>query len=374
MTKLTRFIAGGVAFIMLVLSVAYVSVSTAYGNWNPLQWNELRQSLEKPDNDNNDNNTGGNGGNMDVIENNGILLCAAQIPEEEFEAYNVSETAAMAYHITATVNEDAADKSIIGNIGWENKTSSWANGKSISDYATLTQTPQYGLEFTLEIKQAFGEPILIKVASCMDSNVNATAKVNYLKEFQAFTAVINSSLSPTAMGRLYVGDTINTVTITPVFGVGTIEGTITDCTTVMTINNYTKTGLNAALNTGSGTSSYSASDKITARGLSFKIPFSGNTTADSASGIITGGGNYGAALTIVNNFIKNHGCQDTGGTGSQTAGVSDITYTVTYKYGEYSKTLTYKAGGSGFRNDNLTLISTITDIELSETDIVILPQ
>ena len=360
--KLTNFIGGFIAFIMLVLSVSYVSVSVAFGNWNPMQWQDLRQNLQKPNDDNAGNNE--NGSNMDVIENNGILLCAAQIPQEEFAAYNVSETADTAYHITATVNDDAVDKSIIGDIGWTNKSSAWANGKKISDYAVLTQTTQYGLEFTLEIKEAFGEPILIKVVACMDSNVNATAQVNYLKEIKSFTA----------MGRLYIGDTINTVTITPVFGVGTIEGTISNCTTVMTLNDYIKTNLQAALNAGSGTSSYRVVDTITATGLSFKIPFTSNGGVDSASGLFVGGGNYSGAATITNNFIKNHGCQDNGGTASHTAGVTSIQYTVTYTYGEYSKTLTYTAGGTSFRNDNLTLISTITDIELSETDIVVLPQ
>lgn len=370
--KLTNFIGGFIAFIMLVLSVSYVSVSVAFGNWNPMQWQDLRQNLQKPNDDNAGNNE--NGGNMDVIENNGILLCAAQIPQEEFAAYNVSETADTAYHITATVNDDAVDKSIIGNISWANSSSAWASGKKISDYARLTQTTQYGLEFTLEIKEAFGEPILIKVVACMDSNVNATAEVNYLKEIKSFTATINSTLSPTAMGRLYIGDTINTVTITPVFGVGTIEGTISNCTTVMTLNDYIKTNLQAALNAGSGTSSYRVVDTITATGLSFKIPFASNGGVDSASGLFVGGGNYSGAATITNNFIKNHGCQDNGGTASHTAGVTSIQYTVTYTYGEYSKTLTYTAGGTSFRNDNLTLISTITDIELSETDIVVLPQ
>lgn len=370
--KLANFIGVFIAFVMLVMSVSYVSVSVAFGNWNPTQWNELRQNLQKPDGDNQGNT--GDSGNMDVIENNGISLCAAQLSNDEFESYNISETADTAYYITATVNEDAVDKSIIGNISWANSSSDWASGKKISDYAKLTQTTQYGLEFTLEIKEAFGEPILIKVVACMDSNVNATAEVNYLKEIQSFTATINETLSSTAMGRLYVGDTINTITITPVFGVGTIQGTISDCTTVMTLNDYIKTNLQAALNAGSGTSSYSVVNTITATGLSFKIPFSGNGGVDSAGGIFVGGGNYSGAVTIANNFIKNHGCGDNGGTASQTAGVSSVKYTVTYTYGEYRKTLTYTGGGTGFRNDNLTLISTITDIELSETDIVVLPR
>lgn len=98
-----------------------------------------------------------------------------------------------------------------------------------------------------------------------------------------------------------------------------------------------------------------------------------------------GGGNSGGAYTIVNNFIKQRGATNTGGSASVTAGVVQIKYEITYSYGnEYSVVETWndQKGTYGdnpteflyaFRNDNLTMISTIDNIQVAPDNIVVLP-
>lgn len=312
----------------------------------------------------------GNGDNsgdelLHVTEDKGISLMSARIAPEEYSEYGIEAQADTAYSIKATVNSDAVDKSVVGSIAFKNPSSAWASGKSISDYVVLNQTTEYGLDFTLTVKQAFGEPVVFACASLLDRNVKVTAQLDYLKELQSFTAILNPSLSSSAAGRVYVGDIQNTIQVNPVYGVGTVEGNISGYKTTFTTNNFFRTKLKAALNAGQSTSGFTPLEAITVANKDFVLPI---------YRLIIGGGNDGGARTIVNNFIKNYGCGDRGGSSSSSAGVSSIKYELTYSYDDYSKTLTYTDNTEyGFRNDNLTAIATITNITLDKTSIVVLP-
>ena len=319
-------------------------------------------------------------------ENKGILLRSARIASEQYEDYGIDAQANTAYSITATVNEDAADKSVIGSVHWKDGSSTWATGKNINDYVTLNQTVQYGLDFTFTVKQAFGEPVMIKVASCMDSGIYGTAQVDHLKELKSFKAVLNPSYG-TDIGRINVGDNMNTVQITPSFGVGTIEGTISNYKTTFTTNAYFRTELKTRLDnfTSSMGGTYSPAQMIQITGKDFKINFQGDPAGlhtSAVTGLCVGGGP--SPNTVVNNFIKQRGATNAGGSASVTAGVVQIKYEITYSYGnEYSvvKTWNDQKGYSdnpteliyAFRNDNLTMISTIDNIQVAPDNIVVLP-
>ena len=317
-------------------------------------------------------------------ENKGILLRASRISSEQYEDYGIDEKANTAYNITATVNEDAVDKSVVGSVSWKDNASSWATGKNIADFVTLNQTVQYGLEFTLTVKQPFGEPVMIKVASCADGGIYGTAQVDHLKELELFTATLNPSYG-SDLGRVNVGDRMNTVEITPKFGVGTIQGTISNYKTTFTTNAFFRSELQEKLNVGVGTSGYRPVQKITTTGKDFKIPL---------SQLRAGGGYTEAADIVLNNFIVERGQNYGGGlenvssaSANYIAGVSRIEYEITYSYGdEYSvvKTRRYENTDEmfsdnptklyiAFRRDCLTLIKSITDINLTPDNIVIFP-
>ncbi len=387
--KITAIIA---LFLSLIVG-AYVVLSLVFHSWNPVKWTETKQDQTDGTND-------GNGGDKDPSddklvnsgENKGILLRSARIASEQYEDYGIDAQANTAYSITATVNEDAADKSVIGSVHWKDDSSTWATGKNINDYVTLNQTVQYGLDFTFIVKQAFSEPVMIKVASCMDSGIYGTAQVDHLKELKSFKAVLNPSYG-TDIGRINVGENMNTVEITPNFGEGTVEGTISNYKTTFTTNAYFRTELKSKLNAGNGTSAFTPAQKIITTGKDFKINWSGTQgsvagvggNSDVVGGLMYGGGNSGGAYTIVNNFIKQRGATNTGGSASVTAGVVQIKYEITYSYGnEYSVVETWndQKGTYGdnpteflyaFRNDNLTMISTIDNIQVAPDNIVVLP-
>ncbi len=387
--KITAIIA---LFLSLIVG-AYVVLSLVFHSWNPVKWTETKQDQTDGTND-------GNGGDKDPSddklvnsgENKGILLRSARIASEQYEDYGIDAQANTAYSITATVNEDAADKSVIGSVHWKDDSSTWATGKNINDYVTLNQTVQYGLDFTFIVKQAFSEPVMIKVASCMDSGIYGTAQVDHLKELKSFKAVLNPSYG-TDIGRINVGENMNTIEITPNFGEGTVEGTISNYKTTFTTNAYFRTELKSKLNAGNGTSAFTPAQKIITTGKDFKINWSGTQgsvagvggNSDVVGGLMYGGGNSGGAYTIVNNFIKQRGATNTGGSASVTAGVVQIKYEITYSYGnEYSVVETWndQKGTYGdnpteflyaFRNDNLTMISTIDNIQVAPDNIVVLP-
>jgi len=319
-------------------------------------------------------------------ENKGILLRSARIASEQYEDYGIDAQANTAYSITATVNEDAADKSVIGSVHWKDDSSTWATGKNINDYVTLNQTVQYGLDFTFIVKQAFSEPVMIKVASCMDSGIYGTAQVDHLKELKSFKAVLNPSYG-TDMGRINVGENMNTVQITPNFGEGTVEGTISNYKTTFTTNAYFRTELKKRLDAGS-IGSYTPANKIVVTGKDFKINWQGGSVIGTNNivvdkGLVVGGG--APPNVIVNNFIVQRGATNASGSASVTAGVVQIAYEITYSYGdEYSVVETWndQKGTYGdnptellyaFRNDNLTMISTIDNIQVAPDNIVVLP-
>ena len=387
--KITAIIA---LFLSLIVG-AYVVFSFFFHSWNPVKWTETKQDQTDGTND-------GDGEDKDPSddelvnsgENKGILLRSARIASEQYEDYGIDAQANTAYSITATVNEDAADKSVIGSVHWKDDSSTWATGKNINDYVTLNQTVQYGLDFTFTVKQAFSEPVMIKVASCMDSGIYGTAQVDHLKELKSFKAVLNPSYG-TDIGRINVGENMNTIEITPNFGEGTVEGTISNYKTTFTTNAYFRTELKSKLNAGNGTSAFTPAQKIITTGKDFKINWSGTQgsvagvggNSDVVGGLMYGGGNSGGAYTIVNNFIKQRGATNTGGSASVTAGVVQIKYEITYSYGnEYSVVETWndQKGTYGdnpteflyaFRNDNLTMISTIDNIQVAPDNIVVLP-
>ena len=387
--KITAIIA---LFLSLIVG-AYVVLSLVFHSWNPVKWTETKQDQTDGTND-------GDGEDKDPSddelvnsgENKGILLRSARIASEQYEDYGIDAQANTAYSITATVNEDAADKSVIGSVHWKDDSSTWATGKNINDYVTLNQTVQYGLDFTFTVKQAFSEPVMIKVASCMDSGIYGTAQVDHLKELKSFKAVLNPSYG-TDIGRINVGENMNTIEITPNFGGGTVEGTISNYKTTFTTNAYFRTELKSKLNAGNGTSAFTPAQKIITTGKDFKINWSGTQgsvagvggNSDVVGGLMYGGGNSGGAYTIVNNFIKQRGATNTGGSASVTAGVVQIKYEITYSYGnEYSVVETWndQKGTYGdnpteflyaFRNDNLTMISTIDNIQVAPDNIVVLP-
>ncbi len=159
-----------------------------------------------------------------VVEGKGMKLVSAPIPEADFGAYGIAEQSDSAYTVTATVlPEFAADKTVTVSAKFANASSAWASGKTLSSYVTVANQSSGSATVIVTIKQAFGEPVTVTIVSNADPEVSASFPVHYVKR------ITNISSSVTYGGvatKIALGKDVN-YTVTPTFGVGTVQGTTT---------------------------------------------------------------------------------------------------------------------------------------------------
>lgn len=83
------------------------------------------------------------------------------------------------YTLTATVKpDDATNKAVTWDIAWRNPSSSWASGKAIASYITMSPS---GNTATITLKTAFNEQAVITVRSVSESDVSAACTVDYIE-------------------------------------------------------------------------------------------------------------------------------------------------------------------------------------------------
>lgn len=114
-------------------------------------------------------------------ESNGIRLKSAYVDEEDYAAYGISaQTGEEVYTLTATyIPEDTTHKETTYTIGFQDPESTWATGKVVTDYATVTQAETNSKEATLTVLQSFNEPIIVTATSNRNNNISATVTVHY---------------------------------------------------------------------------------------------------------------------------------------------------------------------------------------------------
>ena len=139
----------------------------------------------------------------------GISLKSAKIAAEDYAAYGVSPLAESAQTLTATITpSNAADKTVDWAVAWVNASSSWANGKTVTDYVTVTPTSDGALTATVECLQAFGEQIKVTVTSRQNAEATASATVDYAKrllQVQVFDSSLRSYVFGPSTGSYEVG-------------------------------------------------------------------------------------------------------------------------------------------------------------------------
>ena len=87
-----------------------------------------------------------------------------------------------AQRLTATITpEDALDSKVNWTISWKNPVSTWANGKAVTDYVTLTPSTDNGLIADVECLQAFGEQVVVGVELVSNTEIKSSCTVDYIK-------------------------------------------------------------------------------------------------------------------------------------------------------------------------------------------------
>ncbi len=118
-------------------------------------------------------------GNMLMGDNeiNGLSLQAYALSAEEYAENGVSEEAENAVKIKVNFTPaNTTDKRLRASLSFKNAQSTWASGKTVTDYVTASVNQQ---EILLTCAEAFGEQIELRI-NTNHENVYATVAVDYI--------------------------------------------------------------------------------------------------------------------------------------------------------------------------------------------------
>lgn len=113
----------------------------------------------------------------------GVKLMSQELTREEYAANGVTPLAESAYMLTATIEpENASNKAVDWSVEFVDPSSSWASGKSVTDYVTVTPTSDGALTATVANLGAFGEQIKVTVTSRDNPEAKAECTVDYAQK------------------------------------------------------------------------------------------------------------------------------------------------------------------------------------------------
>lgn len=114
----------------------------------------------------------------------GIKLMKAQVMAADFEDYGISALAESAYTLTATIEPESA---VNQKVEWTmafNSPNTWAQGKNVTDYVTLTKSADTKTA-TLSCKAPFGCQITVTATSDANSAATASCTLDYAQKVTA---------------------------------------------------------------------------------------------------------------------------------------------------------------------------------------------
>ncbi len=294
---------------------------------------------------------------MQTIRAEGISLAMSPMSE----AVSTTNTGVVGTAtVTATIEPaDTQNKEVEWAVAFKDAQSPWATGKTVTDYITVEPTESGSLTATVTCKQAFGEPIEIKVTSKDNPACIAIVQADYIKRIESVSVVFNPK--PT-YGESYEGRVVitsyNNCSIVPTYGTGTIFGRI-KASMVMTVNSTLQSRINEALRGASG--SFSAKNSISVSNAeSFVI---------NLTDFYSGGGDNTTANRLINNLLYESGFNESGN-GAPYCGFSDVTMTIELTYdGKTVQTYTHNYGGIGISKKYLSYESVVTNITTDKTEL-----
>lgn len=262
-----------------------------------------------------------------------MKLTATKLSSTEYAANGVSAQAESAYTLTATVMpSDATNKKVDWSLTFVNPSSSWATGKVITDYVTITPNADGALSAVVECKQAFGEQIAVKVTSRDNTYAQAEVMVDYVKRITDVSVTMKKDGSPAENVEFSAEGYSYTWECAAVCGTGTVDDTFDYTCTLMTAPSAIL-GVKANL-TGL------AADSISSGWSSAEFPFV--SSKENVLKILKySGGTTGAAGTAQMNNVRNAFLKYQG-----ELFLLRITATGEYSNGAYQKG--YSAGTSTF--------------------------
>ena len=153
-----------------------------------------------------------------------------------------SRTASEGITLETFVEPSFATKTAVDwTVSFANPDSTWATGKTVTDYVTITPTEDGSLTATLECLQPFGEQIIVSVVSREKREVSDTCPLEYMRRVESvslrvgndyvFTPGINYVDFEVATGNLGKGGVVTLdVDFTDVYTIESWDGDVYDVT------------------------------------------------------------------------------------------------------------------------------------------------
>lgn len=162
-------------FILLAVAGVVAYFSDWFTNWDKFKIEQGEPTEETAD------------GGMLIGESEGVgvSLLSEKIAKADYAANGVSPLAESAYTLTATVEpSNAVNKAVDWSVSFVNPSSSWATGKTVTDYVTVTPTSDGALTATVQNLKAFGEQIKVTVTHRENENATASCMVDFAKRLE----------------------------------------------------------------------------------------------------------------------------------------------------------------------------------------------
>ena len=195
----------GFLAVLLVLVIAGTAalvgvLSDGFKNWDKF----------KPD----EEQTQEGGAIITEGDSNGIQLKSMKIAPENYADYGISPMAETAYQLTATITpENATNKAVDWTVTWvggrehdggsSDSPADWSEGKTVTDYVTVTPTSDGALTANVECLQAFGTQVRVTVTSRDNTAVKATATVDYTEKLSSVKATFGSTVLTNGMTKSF---------------------------------------------------------------------------------------------------------------------------------------------------------------------------
>ena len=98
--------------------------------------------------------------------------------------------------LTATISPETADnKAVDWSVAFANQSSSWAEGKNVTDYVTVMPSSDGALTATVNCLKAFGEQIIITVTSRANPRATAECTLDYARR------ILDTALYQAELGK-----------------------------------------------------------------------------------------------------------------------------------------------------------------------------
>lgn len=288
----------------------------------------------------------------------GVKLYAAENPTTAPEG---SVTLNATLNASGTIYND----NVLWEYAFQNPTSAWANGKTLSDYMSIIVSEDtHSATFTCNAP--FGEPIIVTAISEDNPECTATCQFDYVKRITSVSDfyINNDSTYGTSYKNYIRMEMTNTVTAFVEYGVGTISPNIDILTMDVALPSEFTSVIAANITSGSMNARTYTNSIITC------TPTQGSTVIGSFKMTLTNFYTGGGDTRQLNNILYNNAYNaETGNGAPYCVGKPSIKISVTYGDVIYQTFSYTHSSNVAFEKGALESKTAVTSVALDEENV-----